>query len=177
VRILVAYSTTDGHTRRICEKLRSVIGGQGHQVSLASVTELTGADLAEYEQVVIGASVRYGRHNRMFLDFIQRNSGILNGRPGAFFSVSVSARKAKNSRPETNPYVQAFLKKVEWRPQHLAVFAGRIDYASYAFLDRTIIRLIMLVTGGPVERDAVVDFTDWSRVEDFGRLVGAGAAK
>ena len=172
MRILVAYSTTDGHTRRICERLRAVIEAQGHEVSLASVSELTGADLAEFGQIVIGASVRYGRHSRQFVDFIQRNAGVLNSRPGAFFSVSVSARKAKNRRPQTNSYIRAFLKQVAWRPQQLRVFAGKIDYPRYGFLDRTIIRLAMRLTGGPAGRDAVVNFTDWNRVDEFGRIIG-----
>ena len=52
------------------------------------------------------------------------------------------------------------------------VFAGKIDYPRYGFLDRTIIRLAMRLTGGPAGRDAVVDFTDWNRVDEFGRIIG-----
>ena len=32
-RFLIAYSTTDGHTPRICARLQHVIEGQGHSRS------------------------------------------------------------------------------------------------------------------------------------------------
>ncbi|MCX7153113.1 MAG: menaquinone-dependent protoporphyrinogen IX dehydrogenase [Proteobacteria bacterium] len=171
-RMLILYSTTDGHTREICERLQSVVEGQGHQVTLASVTAHPVPDLQDFQRIIIGASIRYGKHSPQLIEFINRNAGILNARPSAFFSVSVAARKPKNSRPETNAYMQAFLRKVSWRPAQLAVFAGKIDYPRYGFFDRLMIRLIMLVTGGPTDPQAVVDFTDWNQVEAFGRTIG-----
>ena len=170
--MLILYSTTDGHTREICERLQSVIEGQGHQVTLAPVTAETPAYLQAFERIVIGASIRYRKHSPQLIEFINRNASILNARPSAFFSVSVAARKPKNSQPETNTYMQAFLPKVSWRPTQLAVFAGKIDYPRYRFFDRMMIRLIMWVTGGPTDPRAVVDFTDWNQVEAFGRSIG-----
>jgi len=33
------------------------------------------------------------------------------------------------------------------------------------------IRFIMWMTDGPTQRDAVIDFTDWQKVDEFGRLI------
>jgi menaquinone-dependent protoporphyrinogen oxidase len=46
-------------------------------------------------------------------------------------------------------------------------------------LDRTMIRFIMWMTKGPTDPTAVVEFTDWSRVEAFGAQLAttAGAAR
>jgi menaquinone-dependent protoporphyrinogen oxidase len=173
--MLILYSTTDGHTREICERLQSVIEGRGHQVTLAPVTAGGPTDLRVFEHIIIGASIRYGKHNPLLFDFINRNANLLNSRPGAFFSVSVAARKPKNSRPETNAYMQAFLRKVAWHPTRLAVFAGKIDYPRYRSFDRMMIRLIMWLTGGPTDPQAVVDFTDWRQVEEFGATLVAQA--
>ena len=172
-RILILYSTTDGHTREICNRLQAVIEALGHEVTAVSVTQAPAADPEGFDRIVIGASIRYGKHSPQLYDYVRRNAHILNDRIGAFFSVSVSARKPKNSRPETNPYMRTFLRKVAWRPRHLAVFAGKIDYPRYTFFDRMMIRFIMLITGGPTDPRAVVDFTDWRQVEAFGRLIGA----
>ncbi|MBK5206232.1 MAG: menaquinone-dependent protoporphyrinogen IX dehydrogenase, partial [Polaromonas sp.] len=73
---------------------------------------------------------------------------------------------------DTNPYLLKFLKQISWKPKQLAVFAGKIDYPKYSFLDRLVIRFIMWMTKGPTKRDAVVEFTDWHQVEAFGRLIG-----
>ncbi|MDH5211994.1 MAG: menaquinone-dependent protoporphyrinogen IX dehydrogenase, partial [Betaproteobacteria bacterium] len=54
-----------------------------------------------------------------------------------------------------------------------AVFAGMLDYPRYGFWDRQIIRFIMLLTRGPTDPRAVVEFTDWSMVDAFGRSVAA----
>ena len=87
------------------------------------------------------------------------------------FSVNVVARKPEKNTPETNPYLQKFLKQIPWQPRHMAVFAGKINYPIYTFWDRQAIRFIMWMTKGPTDLTTVVDFTDWNKVEEFGRLV------
>lgn len=37
--ILILYSSTDGHTVKICNRLQQVIEQQGHQVTVAPVTD------------------------------------------------------------------------------------------------------------------------------------------
>ena len=55
----------------------------------------------------------------------------------------------------------------------IAVFGGKIDYPSYRFFDKTMIRFIMWMTKGPTDVNATVDFTDWEEVEAFGRTISA----
>lgn len=170
-RILVAYSSTDGHTRKICERLRIVIERQRHAVTIVSVGDAVESDLESFDKIVVGASIRYGRHSPLVCEFIRRHRRILEARPNAFFSVSVVARKPGKNRPETNPYMKKFLKGIAWRPGELAVFAGKIDYPRYSFRDRMVIRLIMWMTNGPTNRNAVVEFTDWAQVDAFGSVI------
>lgn len=170
-RILVIYSTTDGHTRRICEHLRGSLERHGHQVTVVSIRDEPRPDLSGFDKIVIGASIRYGKHSPLVFEFIRRNQRALDARPNAFFSVNVVARKPEKNRPETNPYVKKFLKQTAWKPRHLDVFAGRIDYPSYSFADRMVIRFIMWITNGPTDPKAVVEFTDWNRVEEFGSVI------
>lgn len=169
--ILIAYATTDGHTLEICRRLRQVIEGQGHRVTLKSITDDPDMELQPFDKIVLGASIRYGKHSRQVYEFIEKNRRILESRPNAFFSVNVVARKAGKNTPQTNPYLQKFLRQISWRPKELAVFAGKIDYPKYRFWDRLFIRLIMWMTKGPTDPKAVVEFTDWQQVEAFGRLV------
>ncbi len=56
-------------------------------------------------------------------------------------------------------------------PQTSAVFAGKIDYPRYGFWDRLMIRLIMWLTKGPTDPQAVVEFTDWGQVENFAGVI------
>ena len=169
--ILILYSTTDGHTRRICERLQRVIEEQGQQVTLVDVEAGPDFDLKPYDKFVIGARIRHGRHSPRVAEFVNRYREILADRPSAFFSVNIVARKPQRNRPETNPYVRKFLSQVSWRPTQAAVFAGKLDYPKYGFWDRTIIRFIMWITRGPTDPTTVVDFTDWRQVDEFGLVI------
>lgn len=169
--VLIIYATTDGHTKEICLRLQSVIERENHQVRLAPIEESFAIDLLPFDKIVIGASIRYGKHNPLVAQFIKKNEVLLNAKTNAFFSVNVVARKPEKSSPETNPYLQKFLRQITWRPQRLAVFAGKIDYPSYRVCDRMMIRFIMWLTRGPTHSGAVIDFTDWSKVDHFGRLI------
>jgi len=172
-RILIAYSTTDGHTARICQRLAELLASHAHETRVAPLATVEERDLAACEKVVIGASIRYGRHSQAVLDFIERHEGVLNRKPSAFFSVSVVARKPEKNQPHTNPYVRKLLRRIPWRPREVGVFAGKIDYPRYGPLDRAVIRFIMLITGGPTDPTSVVEFTDWRAVEAFAGRVAA----
>jgi menaquinone-dependent protoporphyrinogen oxidase len=172
-RILIAYSTTDGHTLKICEALRQALAPVGHAVTVVRVEEAAALDLAAFDKIVIGASIRYGHHAPAVFDFIRTHQALLESRPNAFFSVNIVARKPEKNTPATNPYLKKFLRRIAWQPQHLAVFAGKLDYPRYDFVDRQMIRLIMWMTHGPTDPSTVVEFTDWQKVKEFGRVIDA----
>ena len=170
--ILILYSTVDGQTLRICERMKSVIESLGERVTLASIDERI-PDLAAFDTIVVGASIRYGKHRKSVFDFVEANRRLLAAMPSAFFSVNIVARKAGKNRPDTNPYLRKFLDGTRWRPTRLAVFAGRLDYPRYRFIDRQMIRLIMWMTKGPTDPLTVVEYTDWKAVDAFARDIAA----
>ncbi len=165
------YATVDGHTLKICEKLEEVLSANGQPVEIINIEDFDG-DLSPYDRVVLGASIRYGVHDKKIIDLINTRQKELEAKKTAFFSVNLVARKPEKSSPETNPYVVKFFKKISWRPDMAECFAGMLDYPRYSFFDRTMIRLIMWMTKGPTDPDTVKEYTDWNKVEAFGeRLV------
>lgn len=174
-KVLLLCSSTDGQTRRICESLRERMQQAGDAVTLTMIEDAHEASPAGFDLAVVGARIRYGHTDKRVEAWADRHAVQLNAMPSAFFSVNVVARKPGKDRAETNPYVQAFLRRVRWRPRLLDVFAGKIDYPRYGPLDRAIIRFIMWVTNGPTDPKSVVEFTDWGRVNAFGDALCAGA--
>jgi len=148
-----------------------VLEERGNQVTLVSIDDEKTVDLKSFDKLVIGASIRYGKHSTKVYEFIRRNSQILENKPSAFFSVNVVARKPEKNQPDTNPYLIKFLKQISWKPKILAVFAGKIDYQKYTYWDRFMIRLIMWITKGPTDPKANIEFTDWNQVNEFGRTI------
>jgi len=172
-KVLILYSTTDGHTVEICKRLTATIEQGGDSVELVNLLDGPTLEGREFDKIVIGASIRYGKHQPAVYDFIKKNKDTLEAHPNALFSVNVVARKPEKNTPETNPYLQKFLKKIDWQPQNLGVFAGKISYPDYGFVDKQMIRLIMWMTKGPTDPTTVNEFTDWDKVDEFGRMVAA----
>ena len=170
-RVLILYSTTDGHTVEICKRIKKRVEACGNSVQLKDLKDGPQLDRVEFDKIVIGASIRYGKHQPLVREFIRKNQEVLEDYPNAFFSVNVVARKPEKNKPETNPYMQKFLKKIDWQPQKLTVFAGKIDYPSLGFMDKQMIRLIMWMTKGPTDPNVVVEFTDWGKVDEFGQMI------
>ena len=163
---LIVYSSIDGHTKKISTKIAEYLS-ESNNVDLASLLEAKTLSLKNYQQIIIGASIRYGNYRKDLFEFIEKNLDDLNEKENAFFSVNVVARKSEKNTAESNPYVNKFLKTTKWKPKHLDVFAGVVDYPVYNFFDKFMIKLIMLITSGPTDTKARFEFTDWERVKGF----------
>jgi len=163
VHNLIIYSTTDGQTISIAEKIGEVLENS----KVISIADAETLNLNDFETIVIGASIRYGKHKPEVYKFIKDNLGILDAKKNAFFSVNVVARKPEKNTPDTNPYMQKFLELSKWSPKSLSVFAGKIDYPQYKFVDKQMIRFIMWMTKGPTDINGTFEFTDWKKVESF----------
>lgn len=170
LRIALLYVGCEGQTRKITEMINFFLSQAGHSTFVASLTALPeGFCLKSYDAVVIGASIRYGRHHRTCKQFITSNARQLAAMPGGFFSVNLTARKPERRDPHNNRYLQKFLQQIPWTPDRVDVFAGALLYTRYRWIDQQMIRLIMALTGGPTDITEDTEFTDWQRVKDFTR--------
>ena len=165
---LIIYSSTDGHTKTICERILNSFNNKT-EIKIMSLDEATKFDLSTFNGIIIGASIRYGKHSKKLYKFITSNKNVLDQKQGIFFSVNVVARKLEKNTPETNPYIQKFLKISNWKPKKIGVFAGRVDYPNYGFFDKYVIKFIMFLTNGPTDTSQSYEFTDWSKVDEFAK--------
>jgi len=165
MKSILIYSTTDGHTKKICDFIKS--NSIKNNFDIFSIDKINELNLNNYDLIVLGASIRYGKHNNIIYKFISSNKEILKSKKNAFFSVNVVARKPEKNSPENNPYILKFLRKSEWHPTKIGVFAGKVDYPNYNFFNKLIIRFIMFVTKGPTDTSRSYEFTDWNNIKKF----------
>ncbi len=174
-KILLLYSSVYGLSRRISERLQAHLARQGVAAEIAAITD-AGPDPAAFDAIVIGASIRHGKHNPAVMDFIRKHLALLQSKPSAFFSVNLVARKPTRNTRETNPYLRRFMAQSPWQPKLQGVFAGELDYARYGPLDRRMMQFVMWLNKGPTDPTTKVEFTDWNAVEGFAAQVAALAA-
>ena len=99
------------------------------------------------------------------------NRALLERRPSAFFSVSLSAADPGDEAiAETQAMVEKFVRETGWRPQRIEAIAGALVYTHYNVFIRQLIKLIAK-RHGRTELDTSLDydFTDCEAVKRFAR--------
>ena len=169
-QFLILYSTIDGHTKNICQYIENKLK-MHKSITISSIEESDKYNISEFDQLLLGASVRYGYHRKNVYKFIQDNKDQLNTIKPAFFSVNLTARKSDKDSAETNPYIIKFLKNVDWQPTIKAVFAGKLDYPNLDCANKLAILFIMLITNGPKDISQKYELTKWNKVDELINLL------
>jgi len=113
---LLLYSSVYGLSKKICERIQASLAQRGVQ---ADVAPLVGhaVDPKAYDAVVLGASIKHGKHHPSVLEFIRANKSLLESKPSALFSVNLVARKPAKNTPQTNPYLKRLVAQSPWKPK------------------------------------------------------------
>lgn len=169
MKLLIIYSTTDGHTRKIAEYMASHASNTQRfsVIDVIDIKSVNSIELKNYSHIIVGASIRYGKFAKPVFDFIEQQSDSLNKVVSGFYSVNLTARKADKNTPETNVYTRKFLENINWKPSLVAVFAGALLYPRYGFFDKFMIKLIMKITKGETDTSKEIEYTDWESVGVF----------
>src|SRR5690606_7321031 len=93
-RILIAYTTHEGQTRKVVETIASEARELGHEVDLVDVAhespEWSGT-LDAYDGFLVAGSIRAAHHDPALVAFVAGHLEQLERKPSAFVSVSLSA--------------------------------------------------------------------------------------
>jgi len=163
---LLLYSTNYGLSKSICEAIEASLRRRGGRAMVAPLLDGM-ADPAAFDAIVIGASIRHGKHHPSVLEFIRMHRTVLESKPSALFSVNLVARKPAKNTPQTNPYLKRLIAQSPWKPRLSGVFAGELDYSRYGPIDRQMMRFVMWINKGPTDPATRVQFTNWDEVERF----------
>ena len=92
---LITYSTVDGQTKIISEKIAQFATQSG--VDIFPISD--NIELGKYKTIIIGASIRYGKYRKEVYSFVEKNIEILDSKENAFFSVCCCKKtRKKHSR-------------------------------------------------------------------------------
>jgi menaquinone-dependent protoporphyrinogen oxidase len=163
------YATRDGQSRRIAVRIADRLAERGIGATPQDLAQALPAagDLAKASLIVVVAAVRYGRHLPEADRFLAGYRNLASPAPLILASVNLTARKPAKSTAETNPYLRKLIVRHQLAPVLATAVAGRLDYRRYRWLDRQIIRFIMMLTSGPTDPDTCIEYTSWPAVDEF----------
>lgn len=170
-RILIAYGSSHGQTRKIAEVIAGDLRRTGHIVELADAMVGRPPPVQDYDVVVLGARVQFGRHAQPIVDYIAANRAELDAIPSYFFSVSMSAAGAHGADPQG--YLNALFTTARWQPREAIALGGGLPYRRYGFVLRLVMKALSARGGHPTDTSRDHDCTDWTQVHGFAARIAA----
>jgi menaquinone-dependent protoporphyrinogen oxidase len=164
-RILIAYASSHGQTRKIANTLAAELRRRGHEVELADALLARLPPVEDYDAVVIGSRVQIGLHARPLLEYIIDNRAELHAIPSYLFVVSMAAAAPRSADPKG--YVAKLLALTHWQPRAAVALAGALPYRSYGVALRFVMKLISRFAGHTTDTSRDHEYTNWAQV---GRL-------
>ncbi|MFO1302594.1 MAG: flavodoxin domain-containing protein [Burkholderiales bacterium] len=175
--ILLAYSTWNGQTRRIAERIAATLRGSGRTVDVVEVAAGGPAqiDMARYDAAIVAASIRMGKHAPPIVAFVRQHRDRLAAIPNMFITVSLSAYgvvdptanadRKRRAGAEVEKTIARFVKDTGWTPNETHSVAGALLYLQYGFFLRMLMRFISGVVGASTDMSRNHEYTDWAAVE------------
>ena len=168
-KLLLVYGSGEGQTTKIATRLAQMLGHH-HQVTLSRGAD--NPDPGAFDMVVIGASIHGGRYQHHIRSYVRRHRNQLAARPGAFFSVCLTAAEVGDDSLRTvSSYLERFLHDTRWRPELIASFAGAIRYSRYGPIKTQLVKRVAADLPGGTDTRLDREFTDWNAVESFAERV------
>jgi menaquinone-dependent protoporphyrinogen oxidase len=164
--VLVLFATTHGHTKRIAERIAHVLEDAGVSAHLRSVRWRPAPTPGDYDGVVVAGSVHAGRHQKELVAFVKDHVTVLNARPTALISVSLTAADdTEESAVTTRAMIDDFLDETGLVPELAEAVAGCLQYLEYDVFTRLLMRVVTHKHAEAHDTHHDHDYTDWDGVD------------
>jgi menaquinone-dependent protoporphyrinogen oxidase len=161
MRILIAYGSTEGQTRKIVQAMSSQIGGLGHDVESFDTSGIPrDLHVEAFDRIIVAGSVHERRHQKSVEVFALAHSEVLRAKPTMFVSVSLAAA-FEDSLADARGYVDSFFREVGWQPGQTLLVAGALHHGEYDYFSEQILEHIVLKDKDVAHPEEDREFTDW----------------
>lgn len=167
-KLLVVYTTYDGHSANVAKRIAAVLERSDCAVELCDIARTDPQrPIGEYDGVVVGGPLHWGKHAPKLTQFVSTNLATLNERPSAFFSVSLSAAGGREQQDDATRCLSDLLDETGWHPDSTSTIAGALLYTEYGFFKRWMMKMIVKRAGGDADTSRNYVYTDWDAVDCF----------
>jgi menaquinone-dependent protoporphyrinogen oxidase len=166
MKVLIAYATTEGQTKKIAEKVAHQAGELGHAVELINTDHKhREIHVDDFDAVIIAASVHQHEHQDAIEIFVAACRAALNTKPTMFLSVSLSAAFDEGRR-EAQDYIAKFIAQTGWIPTISLPVGGALINEGYDYFQQQILEHIVLKNRKIDHPERDHEFTDWKALAD-----------
>ena len=167
MNVLIVYGTSEGQTRKIAAWTATHIRERGHQVELHDIAALASdLKLGAFDAFIIAASVHQEHHQETITNFVFAHHELLNTKPSAFISVSLSAA-LEDEKTEAQKYVDRFVSGVGWHPRMTLLLGGALRFTKYDYFQEQFVKFVVMKRSGDPSPERDHEFTDWNALGDF----------
>jgi menaquinone-dependent protoporphyrinogen oxidase len=171
LKVLIVYGTNDGHTKKIAQRMATVLTSQGCSADVCHIrTRDTDPSPELFDLTIVAASVHVGKYQNAVRQWVRHHSGTLNQNPSAFISVCLAVlEKNPESDSKLGKILESFSETTKWKPKQTLIVAGAISYTRYGFLKKWIMKRIARKFSGDTDTSRDYEYTDWQALGKFGQ--------
>lgn len=171
MRVLIAYATTEGQTRKISQAIADQVVELGHEAELLDTARKhRDVHTDDFDSFIVAASVHQDRHQDEIEVFATACLESLTAKPGMFISVSLAAAFEEKAA-DAAAYISDFTDRTGWTPDQSLAVAGAVRSDEYDYFQQQILEHIILKDQDELRPDEAQEFTDWaglaSSVKEF----------
>lgn len=168
-KILIVYGTTDGHTKKVANRIAQICRDAGGSADVFdSKRSVLVARPENFDGVIVAASVHRGRYQGAVTQWVRRQIAGLKNKPTAFVSVCLGVlQQEQKVKAEVAKILRVFFEKTGWQPISVLNLAGAIPYTRYNFFKKWIMKRIARKTGGGMDLRLDYEYTNWTELEEF----------
>jgi len=163
-KILIAYATTEGQTKKIANTIADWLRSSGNVVDVHDTAQTQPEPvLAEYSFYILAGSLHMRNHQGALIRFTQKHADILSLKPSLLLSVSATgSRNDPKSMADAEACIKMFVEQTGFLPTESIPIGGAIKYTKYNFILRAIMKRISAKEGGPTDTTRDHELTDWT---------------
>lgn len=162
MKILIAYATTEGQTRKICQFVADCLFDAGHSVELIQVGADTHVATKRFDAVIFAASVHVGSYQPEMQSFARSHAKGITGQRALFIAVSLAAAGDDvDELADLDAIAARFCSDSGFAPDKVLQVAGAFRFTEYDFFKSWAMRWIAAQKGEEVDPKQDKEYTDW----------------
>ena len=171
MRFFLLYATSQGQTTRIVDHVADRLRKRGHEALICKAQDLgtdTGIDTASHgcDAAILAGSVHAGRYQDELARAARHKSESLNGVPGLFLSVSLTAAGDDPAEHvELDRLANEFLTETGWNNARIVQVAGALRFLNDDFFEYWAKRWIARQHDRRVSGRSDIELTDWHALD------------